>query len=215
MTANDYLDRLLVRYSGMFDIYQPYRIGEKEYPAYGYFFSHNEKYVLMREANLWTVDSFEHMLFETRDTLTLEDVESADHVIREYMEPVLVCKGEKMPEKNHMYSYLTYVFVVNQTPDAEVLKKIKKYKFEKGYQFNIRGYSSGRMVLVDIASEKVITNYQARKGKKLFQETFRDVKEGKITFSQLCEKHEITPFTQEMEEERKGESRGKADIVRP
>lgn len=38
MTASDYLDRLLVRYSGMFDIYQPYRIEEEEYPAYGYFF---------------------------------------------------------------------------------------------------------------------------------------------------------------------------------
>lgn len=210
MTANEYLDRLLVRYSGMFDIYQPYRIGEEEYPAYGYFFSHNEKYVLIREANLWSVDSFEHMLFDTRDQITTKDIDRADRVIREYMEPVLVCKGEKMPEKNHMYSYLTFIFVVNRKPDAEVIKRIKKYKFEKGYQFNIRGYSSGRMVLVDIESEKVYTNYQARKGKKLFLETFKDVKEGKITFSQLCEKHEITPFTQDMEGERKGESSKKA-----
>ena len=213
MTASDYLDRLLVRYSGMFDIYQPYRIEEEEYPAYGYFFSHNEKYVLIREANLWTVDSFEHMLFDTREKITIEDIDRADRVIREYMEPVLVCKGEKMPEKNHMYSYLTFVFIVDQAPDPEVIRKVKKYKFEKGYQFNIRGYSSGRMVLVDISSEKVYTNDQARKGKKLFVETFEDVKKGKITFSQLCEKHEITPFTQELERERKGESREKADIV--
>lgn len=118
-----------------------------------------------------------------------------------------------MPEKNHMYSYLTFVFIVDQAPDPEVIRKVKKYKFEKGYQFNIRGYSSGRMVLVDISSEKVYTNDQARKGKKLFAETFEDVKKGKITFSQLCEKHEITPFTQELERERKGESREKADVV--
>lgn len=213
MTANDYLDRLLVRYSGMFDIYQPYRIEEEEYPAYGYFFSHNEKYVLIREANLWSVDSFEHMLFDTREQITMEDIDRADRVIREYMEPVLVCKGEKMPDKNHMYSYLTYIFIANQKPDAEIIKRIKKYRFEKGYQFNIRGYSSGRMVLVDIASEKVYTNYQARKGKKLFLETFEDVKAGKITFSQMCVKHEITPFTQEMENTRKEESREKADAL--
>lgn len=38
MTTADYLDGLLLCYSGNFDIYQPYRINNKEYPAYGYFF---------------------------------------------------------------------------------------------------------------------------------------------------------------------------------
>ena len=45
MNTAEYLDRLLVKYSSAFDIYQPYVIHGKEYPAYGYFFSHTEKYV--------------------------------------------------------------------------------------------------------------------------------------------------------------------------
>lgn len=38
MKTADYLDQLLRKYSGTFDIYQPYVIHGKEYPAYGYFF---------------------------------------------------------------------------------------------------------------------------------------------------------------------------------
>ncbi len=63
MDSADYLNRLLLKYSGTFDIYQPYTILGKEYPAYGYFFSHVEKYVLVRKANMWSADTYEHVLF--------------------------------------------------------------------------------------------------------------------------------------------------------
>ncbi len=213
MTANQYLDRLLVRYSGMFDIYQPYRIRDTEYPAYGYFFSHNEKYVLVREANLWAADSYEHMLFLTSQEITDVDIDKADQLIREYMEPVFVRQGEELPPKNHMYSFLTIVMICEQKPSEEVIKRIRRYKFDKGYQFNLRGYCNGRLILADMESERVITNFAARKSKKTFLDTFDDVKEGKITFSELCQKHEITPFTQDMEVERKHNSRSKADSL--
>ncbi len=62
MNSADYLNRLLLKYSGTFDIYQPYMIMGREYPAYGYFFSHVEKYVLVRKANMWSADSYEHIL---------------------------------------------------------------------------------------------------------------------------------------------------------
>lgn len=213
MTANQYLDRLLVRYSGMFDIYRPYRINETEYPAYGYFFSHNEKYVLVREANLWAADSYEHMLFITAKTITQEDVDKADQLIREYMEPVFVRQGDDLPPANHMYSFLTIVMICEEKPSTEVLKRIKKYKFDKGYQFNLRGYCNGRLIAVDLESEHVTTNFAARKSKKTFIETFEDVKKGKISFSELCKKHEITPFSQDMEPDRKRSSRTKADSL--
>lgn len=96
MEMAQYLDRLLLRYSGTFDIYKPYFIDGKEYPAYGYFFSHLEKYVLVREANLWASDSYEHILFITADKITEEHVKEAQDVIQNYMEPKLVRKGARV-----------------------------------------------------------------------------------------------------------------------
>ena len=62
MTADNYLDRLLVKYAGTFNIYTPFQIGGTEFPAYGYFYSHVEKFVLTRGANMWSSDSYEHIL---------------------------------------------------------------------------------------------------------------------------------------------------------
>ena len=90
METADYLNQLLRKYSGTFDLYQPYVIHGKEYPAYGYFFSHTEKYVLVREANMWSADSYEHVLFITAQEVDQALIEEAEALVRNYMEPVLV-----------------------------------------------------------------------------------------------------------------------------
>lgn len=196
MKIVEYLDRLLLRYSGTFDIYKPYVVNQREYPAYGYFFSHIEKYVLMREANLWTTESFEHILFITADALTEEHLKEADNLFRTYMEPVLVRNGEKNPKQNHMYSFLTIVLLCEKPLTQELRKKVKKYKFEKGYMFNVRGYSQGRLIAVSMEDEAIIHNRAAAKMKNIYTETFADIKKGKIGFEELMEKQGKEPFKQ-------------------
>lgn len=39
METSEYLEQLLLRYEETYDIYKPYYIDGKEYPAYGYFTS--------------------------------------------------------------------------------------------------------------------------------------------------------------------------------
>lgn len=197
MTNSEYLDRLLLRYAGTFDIYRSYRIRGKEYPAYGYFFSCVEKYVLAREANLWSAKSYEHVLFIKTEKLSEREIEEAREIMDTYMEPELVRKGEKTPGKNHMYSFLTIVFLSNETPDKKVLSKAKHFKYEKGYRFNFEGYSQGHMVVACMDSEEVICNFVARRSKKLFTSTFSDVKAGKKGFEQLCADGDAKVFVQE------------------
>ena len=163
MEMAQYLDRLLLRYSGTFDIYKPYFIDGKEYPAYGYFFSHLEKYLLVREANLWASDSYEHILFITADKITEEHVKEAQDVIQNYMEPKLVRKGARVPEKDHMYSFLTVILLSQYPPDRNTLKSVKRYSFDKGYRFNLRGFSTGHMALVSMEDRKITCNRAAAK----------------------------------------------------
>ncbi len=183
MTTADYLDRLLLKYSGTFDIYKPYTIHGKEYPAYGYFFSHTEKYVLVREANMWSSDCFEHILFIETDDVTEELLKEAYAIVKDYMEPVLVRKGEQVPEKNHMYSYLSIAIIAKQSIPSHIQKKIKKFKFEQGYQFNMRGFSQAHIVCATMEDEKVYSNFVARKSLKVYKSIFPDVKAGKPGYS--------------------------------
>lgn len=197
MKNTDYLDRLLLRYAGTFNIYMPYKIHGKEYPAYGYFFSSVEKYVLVREANMWTTNSHEHILFMTVDEVSEDTLQEIRSLLENYMEPKLVRNDNKYPDKNHMYSYLTIAVLSEKSLDKTLVKKVRKFKFEKGYLFNFRGFSQSRLVCASMEDEQVVTNYHARQLKKMFKETFSDVRAGKKTFSRQCMEEGIEPFRQE------------------
>jgi hypothetical protein len=175
----------------------PYQIQGKEYPAYGYFFSSVEKYVLIREANMWTSNSHEHILFLTVDTVTEATMREIRSLLEDYLEPELVRKGQKYPTRDHMYSYLTIAVLSEKEPDKAMKKAIRRFRYEKGYLFNFRGFSQGRVICASMENEQVVANYQARKLKKLYLQVFADVHAGKKTFSRQCEEEGITPFSQE------------------
>lgn len=185
ISVTDYLDRLLLRYSGTFDIHTPYQIGGMKFPAYGYFYSHVEKYILVREANMWSSDSFEHILFLTQEECSLELLERLKVLLAEHMEPVLVRKGEKLPQKNHMYSYLSFGIICEKPIAPEVKKAIKKFQFERGYQFNMLGFSQAHLICISMADGKVITNYAGRKSKKLYQEVFKEAADKKTGYQSV------------------------------
>lgn len=171
MTKDEYLERLLKQYKSTFDICRPYPIGEADYLAYGYFYNHNEKYVLTREAKLWEADTFEHLLV-TDGAGTVAAVEQGIALLENYIEPELVRKGNKYPEANHMYSYMTVVILTEETPKPQAVTKLKKYKYIKNYQFTLKGYSEGRLIMVDLKNQQVWTNKAAKPLQKVYAKVF-------------------------------------------
>lgn len=197
MNSADYLNRLLLKYSGTFDIYQPYMVLGREYPAYGYFFSHVEKYVLVRKANMWSADSYEHILFADPEELTDEHLEEYRQAIAEYIEPTLILKGESLPEPNHMYSYITIAVVTGKALSPEIKKAVRKFKFEKSYMHSIRGYSQARIAVASMEDEAVCVNSMGRSLKKMYRDVFEDVKAGKPGYLEALKKQGAESFKQQ------------------
>lgn len=171
-SQSQYLERALTKYSGLYDIYRDYEIDGAKYPAYGYFFTCSEKFVLTREVNLWSVHGYEHVLFRTEPECTMEMLDEARDVMKSYMEPVLVRKGEKYPEKDHMYSYLTMVFICDRAPSPEVQNAIRRFRYEKDYLFTIRGHAEAHLICVDMETRSIYTNAKAKSLRKLYSSLF-------------------------------------------
>lgn len=166
-----------------------------KYPAYGYYASYDSKYVLSKNATVWEVEGFEHIIFQTVDELTTPDVEAAGKLICEYMEPVLVRKGRKYPEKDHMYSYLTLSVVVGKKLSEETVQAVQQYSFMKNYMMTLRGHSEGRLLIVDSEAERIYTNRAGKQMRSFYEDTFREVRDGKIGFSEAVKKRLIVPNT--------------------
>ena len=175
-SSGDYFHNLLDRYRANFDITENYRLGQNIYPAYAQFFSLGEKYVLKKEAKLWAIRAYEHVLFIETSEVLPETLKEIQRTIEEEMEPELVRKGEKYPEEDHMCSYLTFVIISEKTPGKEMQKALRKFNYDKGYLFGLRGHSQARIACACLDSESVITNYAGKELKKLLTNTFNTLK---------------------------------------
>ena len=177
MDCASYLSRILEKLLPTHDIVRDYSVNGQVLPAYARYEAMNEKYVLSRKATLWKAGEYEHVLFftvpekaaaggpsdgaeqtaaspVTPDTVT----DLAQQLITGYMEPVLARDNEKYPPKDHMRTFLTAVIVSEESPSEALIRRIRKYRFDKGYQFSFRGFSQGRLVFVDLGAGKVYTS---------------------------------------------------------
>ena len=161
---SEYLNNLLKRYEANFDITENFKLQDKIYPAYAWFYSLSEKYVLKKEAKLWAVKAYEHVLFIKEEMLDLKKLDEISGIIANAAEPLLVRGGDDYPEKDHMCSYITFIVITDKAPDEKTIKAIKKYSFDKGYMFNFRGHSEARLAVISMDIGEIYTN---RRGKEL------------------------------------------------
>ncbi len=180
MHTADFLDRLLYRYSYYYDIVKPYESSLAECTAYGRFESRNEKYVLTRKANIWTVLEFEHVFFLEVDKLTQNLLDEIRSAVTEELEPRFVRCGEKYPPKDHMCTFLSFVIICNKKPDSDAAAALKKFRQRRGYLLGFRGRFETRLICADVEAEGVIMNFRDRALKKLYAAVFDDVRNGRF-----------------------------------
>ena len=179
ITVDEFFKELLHRYRANFDITEDFVLGEKTYPAYAKFFSLGEKYILKKEAQIWAIRAYEHVLFIKTKSVDENLIEEIRKTIVDHVEPELVRGGAKYPEKDHMCSYMSFVIISDTTPSKEVQKAIRRFHFDKGYLMNFRGHSEAKIGCVCMDSEIVITNYAAKELKPLFTNIFNTLNKGK------------------------------------
>lgn len=175
VSSETYLGELLRRYQANFDISENYTLADKTYPAYAYFCSLSEKYVLKKEAQLWAIKAYEHVLFENVSSFNRDNINDLKEVIESHMEPELVRKGQQYPEKDHMCTYLTFVIISENEPSVETISAIKKFKYDRGYLFNFRGHSEARLTLISLSSGTVYSNYCGRDLRDLLSDVYTKV----------------------------------------
>lgn len=175
LSKKAYLQELLHRYQANFDITENYELGEKTYDAYAWFYSFSEKYVLKKEAQLWAIKAFEHVLFKDTIEISKETLTDLRNEIETCIEPNLVRKNNRYPEKDHMCSYITLVLMTDNDPDELTKKAIKKFSFDKGYLFNFRGHCEVRLCVVSMNTGNVFTNKMGKELKRLLEDVFSKV----------------------------------------
>ena len=162
VTGREFLDKLLRSYRSSFDVEEPFDIEGDIYDAHASFTVTSAKYVLIKKAELWRADCFEHVFFRICDRINVQELGKFRRQITDYIEPELVRKGAKWPEKNHMYTYITAVYICENGLEPDVKKALRRFRFEKNYLLTIRGYSQARVIVFDLKERQIYGNPAAR-----------------------------------------------------
>lgn len=162
MTGTKLLEQLLDSYQSSYDITKPFAINGDVYDAYAGFHVTSARYVLIKKAELWQANCFEHTFFRCAEHLTCNDLTSFRRHVTGFIEPELVRKGKKNPAKNHMYTFMTGIFISETGISEDVSKEIRKFKYIRNYLFNIRGYSEVRLLAFDLENHKILGNAAAK-----------------------------------------------------
>lgn len=163
MTGRELLERLLKSYQSSYDIECPYDINGDICDAYAKFNVTSAKYVLVKSAELWRAHCHEHTFFYClEDMLEEKTIKKFKEQILTYIEPQLVREGNPCPQKDHMYTYITGIFICSGGVTEEAKNAVKKFRFLKNYRFSIRGYSETRILVFDLKDQKVFGNRAAK-----------------------------------------------------
>lgn len=157
-----FLNKLLISYQEHFNIEKTYRLQDEIYDAYASFSVTNSKYVLIKKAELWRANCFEHVFFQVKDCFNKEILHSFQIQIQDFIEPQLVRQGARWPEQNHMYTYITGIFICRDGMSQDAEKALKKFRYEKNYLWTIRGYCQARILVFDLKNKKISGNRAAK-----------------------------------------------------
>lgn len=162
MTGKELFDKLLASYQSSYDVDRAYDINGDIYDAHASFNVTSAKYVLVKKAELWKANCFEHAFFRVAGELNKRDIDKFKEHVISYIEPQLVRGGRKCPEKDHMYTYMTGLFICEDGVTEEAKNAVKKFSYIKNYRFTIRGYSEVRLLVFDLKNKKVFGNRSAK-----------------------------------------------------
>lgn len=158
----DLLERVLAAHQSFYDIRRDYLFEGRTFPAFAEYHTYGEKYVLVKRAKLWEVNTHDFMFFECVDEL--DEASLAEKIA--FMEEKAICKVDAGP--NHMSSALSLVIIANHATEA-ALKLAKKTRFHKEYRFGFRGWTDLRLAVVDFslpAGKSVVANNAAKQLKE-------------------------------------------------
>ncbi|MDI9241674.1 hypothetical protein [Fusibacillus kribbianus] len=145
--ANSLFKRLLTYYSNDYDVIRPYQLDDTIYDAYAAYSHFN---------------CFEHAFIRSTLTLSKRDILRFRDQVTTIIEPWMVCAGESSPPQNHIYTYVTGVFISEKRIRDDVRRIIRRFRYYRGYGYYKSGYCQARIAAFDMETGSLIVSPAAK-----------------------------------------------------
>jgi hypothetical protein len=161
--SDKYMNELIKKFETNFDIEYNRQLGEINFDFAGEFNQRSIKYMFMKAAEVYAFKSHEYVFYKEIDyKFEAPDFERLKSIIEENMNNIIKMDSE------HMASVITFIFSSIESPSAEIVETIKKFKFYKSFLLGFKGWVNVKLIFINSNTNKVITNKFARGNEKFF-----------------------------------------------
>ena len=168
-----FLNTLADSFSAYYDLHMAE--GEQELPLSfrADYFSRAERYWLTKNITIWGN--------ETNEFAYVFSAPSFDQALAARCIDYALDDGLPMvkPHKEHQYTNIKVILLADSV-EQDVARYVKKRSFSKSYKFSLHGFSTLKSAIVDLGSQKTVTNSAGHELVDYFSKLFAAEEKSKL-----------------------------------
>ncbi|MFZ5943501.1 MAG: hypothetical protein ACOYVD_05290 [Bacillota bacterium] len=168
MTKEAMLEQFKVKFAKYYDLKDQPEFVTFPIDFYAHFYQVNEKYFGVKSFNMWRMTHDEHCLVKYYEHISKDQIENMITVLKKGIDYLV------KPDENHMKTFVTGVFIVNNLSDHTLIEYVEKFKYSKAYRFYLYGWCDVRLVLIDLSSRQIYTNKAGREVQNFYRHVMED-----------------------------------------
>ncbi len=163
MVFETYKEKIKERYSRIFNIEENYEYGDTNFDIFASLNMRNEKYFASKKITIYAFENDEYCFLKYFKSIDQKSIDNIIDILKRNI------KDYVDPHHEHMSTTISGIIVVDRLEDVNLIKKIERFRYQKGFAFGFKGWADIRLILVDLHDNKVITSKKANKVVRFYQ----------------------------------------------
>jgi len=122
----------------------------------------NEKYIALKSAVIYAYENNEYCFFKILEDVNFKEVDKILEVLKKAANDFVE------PHDEHMSTTFTGIIITQNPLESDLKEKILKFKHQKSHKFGFHGWTSVRVVVVELSTGKVIASKEAKNLDKFY-----------------------------------------------
>lgn len=141
---------------------EKYTYNKEEFDLFALSNIRNEKYMATKKIRIYAFENDEYCFMKYYKSLDEDSLGKIIDILKISINDYI------KPHDEHMSSTITGILAVDNIEDSEIIKKVKKFHYQKSFALGFKGWVDVRLVLVDLNRKDVITSKRAKGVEKFY-----------------------------------------------
>ncbi|MCG8540232.1 MAG: hypothetical protein MJA82_09870 [Clostridia bacterium] len=141
---------------------EKYKYNKEEFDLFALSNIRNEKYMATKRIRIYAFENDEYCFMKYYKSLNEDSLGKIIDILKISINDYI------KPHDEHMSSTITGILAVDNIEDSDIIKKVKKFHYQKSFALGFKGWVDVRLVLVDLNRKDVITSKRAKGVEKFY-----------------------------------------------